>query len=95
VDDTTQAPPVEPVETPAAEAPAQAETIPAGTSLFDIAAPEVAEPEAEPEPDAEPEVQDDDDSEPEAKPKSAAGSGEAQTPKTDVDINESGSLFDL
>ncbi|HRI96875.1 MAG TPA: hypothetical protein PLZ93_14760, partial [Nocardioides sp.] len=70
-------------------------------SLFDIAAPEAvapasqtppppvepvetpaAAPPAEPEPEAE------------EKPKPAT-SGEAHTPKTDVDINESSSLFDL
>jgi Fe-S oxidoreductase len=43
----------------------------------------------EPEPEAQPEP------EPKPEPKPAASSGEAHTPKTDVDINEKGSLFDL
>ncbi|WP_134740311.1 (Fe-S)-binding protein [Nocardioides sp. 503] len=57
------------------------------------AEPEAAEPEAaEPEPaEAEPEAAE---PEPEEKPKPAS-SGEAHQPKTDVDISDSGSLFDL
>jgi hypothetical protein len=57
-----------------------------------------AEPEPEPEAEAEP-AESTEESEPEApaaeeKPKPAS-SGTAHQPKTDVDINESGSLFDL
>ena len=50
-------------------------------------------PEAEAEPEAEPEPEDDE-PEPDEKSKPAS-SGEANQPKTDVDIPESGSLFDL
>jgi hypothetical protein len=85
---------------PTAAAPATAE-IAEGGSLFDIAVPEPApapeaeatkaeEPQAEQEPEPEPEP------EPESKEKpKPPASGEAQQPKTGVDINESGSLFDL
>ncbi|GAA1127013.1 heterodisulfide reductase-related iron-sulfur binding cluster [Nocardioides aquiterrae] len=51
------------------------------------------EPEPESEPEAAPELEEQEQAE-EKKPKPAA-SGEAHQPKTDVDINESGSLFDL
>ncbi len=91
-------PPVEPVETTAAEAPAEPADLGSGGSLFDIAAPDVVdatvEPESEPEPEPGPEDEAKTDEKPAEKPK-PAGSGEAHTPKTDVDINESGSLFDL
>jgi len=104
-----ESPVVEPVETPAAKAPEPAPTADLGTggSLFDIAAPEgvgtpaaeVPEPEAtpEPEPEAKDEAEDeaeDEEPEPEEKPKPAS-SGQANQPKTDVDISGSGSLFDL
>jgi hypothetical protein len=45
------------------------------------------------EPEPEPEAKDDE-AEPQEKPKPAS-SGEANQPKTDVDISGSGSLFDL
>jgi Fe-S oxidoreductase len=98
---------VEPVETPAAEAPAEPKPsaeVPSGGSLFDIAAPEVvdapaAETEAEQQPENEPEAaaqadepstdEESDEESAKEKPKPAS------SPKTDVDINESGSLFDL
>ncbi|HEX5090779.1 MAG TPA: heterodisulfide reductase-related iron-sulfur binding cluster [Nocardioides sp.] len=80
-------------------------------SLFDIAAPEVVEPPAEQEPGPAPEGEataPDDEPAPaeqpterepedqsgEEKPKPTS-SGETHTPKTDVDIDDSGSLFDL
>ncbi|WP_243059550.1 heterodisulfide reductase-related iron-sulfur binding cluster [Nocardioides sp. SR21] len=89
-----KAPQAETVETPAAEAaPEPTSTIPESGSLFDIAAPEPAAPAptkaAEPEPEPEPEPAK---AEEKTKPKA---SGEAHQPKTDVDINETGSLFDL
>ena len=59
----------------------------------DEAEPEAApepEPAAEPEPEAEPEA--DDEAQDKPKPKS---SGAAHQPKTDADIDEAGSLFDL
>ncbi len=97
------APPVEPVETPTAEAPAPPKT---GGSLFDIAAPEAVVAQPEPEPEADPEDTADEDTddtaeaeaEPAEKPKQpkpADGPVETHTPRTDVDVNESGSLFDL
>jgi Fe-S oxidoreductase len=96
-------PVVEPVETPAPKAPEPTPTADLGTggSLFDIAAPEVVatpaaeEPEAEPESESTPEPErQPEDREPEEKPKPAS-SGQANQPKTDVDISGSGSLFDL
>jgi Fe-S oxidoreductase len=76
----------------------------AATSLASDTEPEpeaTSEPEAEPQPQAEPEPEEpatDEAHEPEEKaeekPKPAA-SGEAHQPKTDVDISDSGSLFDL
>ena len=100
--------PAEPVEAPAAETPstpapaAPKADLGSGGSLFDIAAPEVveAEPAAAPEPDPvpEPEAEAEPEPEPEEQPEDEAqptASGEAHTPKTDVDINKSGSLFDL
>ena len=66
--------------TAAASSPASDEPEPAAQSE------DQAEPEPEPEPAEE--------SQPEAKPKPSS-SGEAHQPKTDVDINEGGSLFDL
>ncbi len=85
-----KAEPTKPTEPAAEEEPEQS----AGAALSQAAtqaasedAPEAeAESEPEPEPEAEPE--------PEEKPKPAT-SGEANQPKTDVNINESGSLFDL
>ncbi len=76
------------------------EQVSAGAALSQAAT--FSEPEPEPEPEAEaepaPEPESDDgpetDDEPDEKPKPAS-SGEKHTPKTDVDINESGSLFDL
>ena len=53
-----------------------------------------AEPEAEPEAEVEAEVESEHEAEPEEKPKTSS-SGAAHTPKTDVDIDESSSLFDL
>ena len=57
---------------------------------------EAAEPEAK-EPEPEPEPADDaaEDDEPEQKEPKPAASGDAHQPKTDVDIPDSGSLFDL
>ncbi|GAA4374106.1 heterodisulfide reductase-related iron-sulfur binding cluster [Nocardioides caricicola] len=98
-------------EEPKAESAPAAEpttTIPEGGSLFDIAAPEpeaapapapAKAPEPEPEPEREPEPEAPKAEAPKAepaeeKPKPQA-SGEAHQPKTDVDINETGSLFDL
>jgi hypothetical protein len=90
---TTDAAPVEPVETTAAQAPAAPATadLASGGSLFDIAAPYVvsAEPMKKAEPEPAPEPEPDVETERQLKP---ATSGEAHTPKTDVDINESGSL---
>ena len=59
-----------------------------------------SEPEPEPQPEtkdeSEPQAEDEDQppAEPEDKPRPTS-SGQSHTPKTDVDINESGSLFDL
>ena len=97
--------PAEPVETTAAEAPAQPTAdLGSGGSLFDIAAPDVvdapadapadAAPESKPDVEPEPEPEGDDEPEAEQEP-NPASSGEAHAPRTDVDINESGSLFDL
>ncbi|WP_395690502.1 heterodisulfide reductase-related iron-sulfur binding cluster [Nocardioides sp.] len=98
-----------PAPTPAPE-PAPPVDLSAGGSLFDIAAPAPtaaapAEPEPEPEPEpqaepeAEPEAQAEPQAEPEAEPEpekpAAPSSGATHQPKTDVDINRSGSLFDL
>ena len=80
-----------------------------GGSLFDIAAPEVVDASADDEPEAEseaePEPEPDEQSRrgrarargrPEAEEKpNPATSGEANQPKTDVDISGSSSLFDL
>ncbi|MDX6373924.1 MAG: hypothetical protein QOD98_2912, partial [Nocardioidaceae bacterium] len=66
------------------------EQVSAGAALSQAAT--FSEPEADDEPEAEAEPEED--NEPEEKPKPTS-SGEAHTPKTDVDINESGSLFDL
>jgi Cysteine-rich domain len=97
-----------PVAAPAVEATdwEVGHDIPEGQSLFDVDRPDPAElsrqataaasddPEtildADDEPEGEPE--------PEAKPKPAPSgepSGETNTPRTDADINQSGSLFDL
>ncbi len=56
-----------------------------------------AEPEPEPEADADAEAESTEDSaEPVTEEKSKQGSdGPAHTPKTDVEISETGSLFDL
>ncbi|NRD59924.1 hypothetical protein, partial [Corallococcus exiguus] len=59
--------------------------IPEGQSLFDVGG---SDPETILDADDEPEP------EPEEKPKPAP-SGETNTPRTDADINQSGSLFDL
>ena len=68
---------------------------------------EATEPESKdetPEPDPEPadgaaedaeDAEDDEDDEPEQKESKPAASGDAHQPKTDVDITDSGSLFDL
>ena len=91
---------VEPEEAkPAESAPAQSTgEIPQGGSLFDIPAPEATEDaaessEPEPEPVAEPETEAVD--EPEAETDKPKPAGEAHQPKTDVNIDEKGSLFDL
>ncbi len=60
--------------------------IPEGQSLFDVNRPD--DPETILDADDEPEP------EPDEKPKPAS-SGETNTPRTDADINQSGSLFDL
>jgi len=92
---------------PAAASPAS--SIPESGSLFDISAPEPAAPAATPAPaeaaeepaveaadESDPDTILDEGDEPEApaeeKPKS---SGATNEPKTDVDINSSGSLFDI
>ena len=57
--------------------------------------------DATPEPEAEPEAEQEPEPEPRREPEQGsakekpASSGAAHTPKTNVDINESGSLFDL
>ncbi|MFL6059653.1 MAG: heterodisulfide reductase-related iron-sulfur binding cluster [Marmoricola sp.] len=78
--------PAEAPETPAPDT-AEAPETPASDTT------EAPEPGAEPETDAEPEAK----TEPEEKAEAPkpASSGEANQPKTDVNINEAGSLFDL
>ncbi len=91
---------------PAAEAKPELD-LSSGGSLFDIAAPDPQELSASatatanaasgatPEPEAvEPEVEEPEEQQSEERPKPPAG-GAAHQPKTDVDINETGSLFDL
>jgi Fe-S oxidoreductase len=86
---------------PAAAKPAAAKPsadLSSGGSLFDIAAPDVVEasPAKDPEPDPEPAAESDPEPEPEPEEKSKPdSSGEANQPKTDVDISGSSSLFDL
>jgi Fe-S oxidoreductase len=71
-----------------------------GGSLFDVepepdtqaAEPEVETPTPEPEDEAEDEPVDEPDDD---EPAGPAGSGEAHRPRTDTDINQGGSLFDL
>jgi Fe-S oxidoreductase len=89
--------------------PAPSADLGSGGSLFDIAAPEATEPEAEPkvEAEAEPEVEEEAKAEVDEAPAEEASaestpaapkpasSGEANQPKTDVEIKEGGSLFDL
>ncbi len=70
--------------------PATAE-IPEGGSLFDLAAPEA---EAEPEAEAAATDEEPTDEEPEPKPTPPSTTPPAE-PRTDVDITEGGSLFDL
>lgn len=84
---------------PVSSAPVEASGASYSGSLFDIASPDVdsapapaAEPEPEPEPTVAEEPVEEQKSEPAPKPVS---SGESHTPKTGVDIDESGSLFDL
>jgi Fe-S oxidoreductase len=104
------APKPEPTPAADAEASAaesSSSSIPEGGSLFDIKeavqansdngttaearpAPEAAAPDAATEQPAEPENEPD-----EEKPARPTGSGEAHQPKTDTDISETGSLFDL
>ncbi|OIJ24670.1 (Fe-S)-binding protein [Nocardioides luteus] len=88
---------------PAAPAPAPAEAAPVAEAAVEPVAeaapveePAVeAETPAEPEPEPEPEpVAEEAAAAPEPKPAPAV-SGEAHTPRTDVDIHEAGSLFDL
>jgi hypothetical protein len=76
-----------PVAAPAGEAPGWevGHDIPEGQSLFDVNRPD---PETILDADDEPEP------EPDEKPKPVT-SGETNTPRTDADINQSGSLFDL
>ncbi|MFA6299168.1 MAG: heterodisulfide reductase-related iron-sulfur binding cluster, partial [Nocardioides sp.] len=100
------APTPEPVSSGEAAQPKS--EIPESGSLFDIEAaepapaPAKAEPAPEPEPEPAPEAEPEAEPEPapeaeekaEEKPKPAS-SGEAHQPKTDADISDSGSLFDL
>uniref|UniRef100_UPI000F091291 heterodisulfide reductase-related iron-sulfur binding cluster n=1 Tax=Nocardioides pantholopis TaxID=2483798 RepID=UPI000F091291 len=87
--------PTAPVEQAATSTPAT--EIPEGGSLFDIAAPEAAEPvkpvepvvEEEPAAAAEPQAP------PAAPAAPAASSGAASTPVSDVDFDSLGSLFDI
>ncbi|MBC7279311.1 (Fe-S)-binding protein [Nocardioides sp.] len=75
---------------PVAEAPVEtvAEAAPVEDAAVETETPSEPEPAPETEPKAEPEA--------EAAPKPAPSvSGEAHTPRTDVDIHETGSLFDL
>jgi len=96
----------EATETTSSAAPSS--EIPEGGSLFDIEAPEepapatasepeTEQPEGEPEKDNEEPATDADEQAEKDAPaqKRPASSGEAHQPKTGVDINESGSLFDL
>ncbi|MBZ5735736.1 4Fe-4S dicluster domain-containing protein [Nocardioides sp. TRM66260-LWL] len=106
----TPAAEAEPVaETPKAEAPKPAVDL-SGGSLFDIAAPAVVEaasvvepvetsaPEPEAAAEVEPETEQVETPAAEAeesKPAPKPSSGEAHQPRTDVDVNKGGSLFDL
>ncbi|WP_418057665.1 (Fe-S)-binding protein [Pimelobacter simplex] len=89
---------------PAPTAPATDVDLNAMGSLFDLAAPEpapaaapvAAEPEPTPEPEPEPETQPEPEPEPEPEaPAAPTSSGATHQPRTDADINEAGSLFDL
>ncbi|MDX6371479.1 MAG: hypothetical protein QOD98_467, partial [Nocardioidaceae bacterium] len=75
-DSRTEDAPVEPVETPAAEAPAEpaAEPSSGGGSLFDIAAPEVVDAPT----DSSPDVQQEPEAETEPEPEPEAGAEEAE-----------------
>jgi Fe-S oxidoreductase len=86
-------------ETPAPATAEPATEIPQGGSLFDIAEPE-PEPEAaaEPEPKAEDEDEDEDEEAAESDeeaPSTPASPGNAHQPRTDADVDQGGSLFDL
>ncbi|MXG89686.1 4Fe-4S dicluster domain-containing protein [Nocardioides sp. YIM 123512] len=102
---TTVAEPEQP-STPPSAAPVQASGADFSGSLFDIASPTVEStpaPTPEPEPAPAPVVEEQpatEEPEPAEEPASKpapkpAASGESHTPKTGVDIDESGSLFDL
>ncbi len=102
--DDAEEPDVEPADSDLSPGAALSQAATVAASDDDEPAADESEPvpEAEDEPEATPaepvEAQDEadepDDEKPAAKPKPAS-SGEAHQPKTDVDINESGSLFDL
>jgi Fe-S oxidoreductase len=86
-------------------------TIPEGVSLFDLGAPAPAASPAAPTPAVEPEAEADTETgdpetipdaddepetaEPDAEAEAKPAGGAVHTPKTDVDINKPGSLFDL
>ncbi|HEU4812478.1 MAG TPA: heterodisulfide reductase-related iron-sulfur binding cluster [Nocardioides sp.] len=85
--------------TAAANTATEEETSEAAAPAEEAPEPEPADESADESPDAsaepdEPDEPDEDEKKPEAKPKPAS-SGEAHQPKTDVEIEESGSLFDL
>lgn len=87
-------------ETPEASEPTEDSGKPDPSALSaaaTTAASDEPEPAEEPAPSEEPAVATEADEAParEEKPQPAPSSGEAHTPKTDVDINEKGSLFDL
>ena len=92
-------------ETPAPEPASRAQveeapaaSIPEAGSLFDIAAPETPAPEAagDDDPDTILDADEPAEDEPaEEEPDEAPGKTPASQPKTDVDLNSSGSLFDL
>jgi hypothetical protein len=90
---------VEPEEAkPAESAPAQPSSeIPRDGSLFDIPAPESTEAteETAPEPSEDAAETTETDDEPDAETDKPKPTGEAHQPKTDVNIDEKGSLFDL
>jgi Fe-S oxidoreductase len=96
--------PVQTVAETASDVPADADPVgdlvssSSEGSMFDAAAPEsAAEPEAEAEAEAEPEPEPEPEPEKKAAPAApaAASNGEAHQPRTDADISEAGSLFDL